>query len=339
MIGFVLVLIIIVLIGSMISSAANRAISGELFDGFSKPPRSKPEFISSKPKRITQEEYDYHELNYREFNRGIDATTSKTAKSALERLEDGYASVKDLVPQISAECYEEDIEELRSWVEDLVFEEWGEKAENTIYQFLGLYFDILALQATDATKAASIKGRCLTKFDSFSQFTEKTINENKRHIEPSYLRNKAKELLRTLYIECAEEYSPLPCHIVFGSHDSLSSLRQQFTKNMDDHIASMKTQAKKEVTAKEPTAQKKENITVAKTNSMTSASSTYTPLIKYLKSTNQEFVDKSPKGGALYFFSQAAADHATALGYKVAYAPNGTKGTGHRPAWYVRLPE
>lgn len=64
----------------------------------------------------------------------------------------------------------------------------------------------------------------------------------------------------------------------------------------------------------------------------------YKELIHRFNQDGIEYVDKTINGGSLYFFTEDAANLATELGYKVAYAPNGTKGTGHRPAWYARLP-
>ena len=55
-----------------------------------------------------------------------------------------------------------------------------------------------------------------------------------------------------------------------------------------------------------------------------------------LKGRNLEYVDKTSAGGALYFFSSEIADELKQKGFAGSYAPNGTKGTAHRAAWFVK---
>ena len=55
-----------------------------------------------------------------------------------------------------------------------------------------------------------------------------------------------------------------------------------------------------------------------------------------LRDTGLEYVDKTESGGSLYFFDETIADSLKQEGYSVFYAPNGTKGTKHRAAWFVK---
>ena len=61
----------------------------------------------------------------------------------------------------------------------------------------------------------------------------------------------------------------------------------------------------------------------------------YEAALKYLKDSQFEYVDKTAKGGSLYFFDKGASQHLKGAGYTVLFAKNGTKGTGNRPAWFV----
>ena len=60
-------------------------------------------------------------------------------------------------------------------------------------------------------------------------------------------------------------------------------------------------------------------------------------LIRHFDEEGIEYVDKTASGGGLYFFSEAEAGSLKEKGYPVGYAENGTKGTGHRPAWYIKF--
>ena len=60
-------------------------------------------------------------------------------------------------------------------------------------------------------------------------------------------------------------------------------------------------------------------------------------LIRHFDEEGIEYVDKTASGGGLYFLSEAEAGSLKEKGYPVGYAENGTKGTGHRPAWYIKF--
>lgn len=63
----------------------------------------------------------------------------------------------------------------------------------------------------------------------------------------------------------------------------------------------------------------------------------YRELIRHFDEEEIEYVDKTVNGGSLYFFSESEAEHLKKKDYPVFYAKNGTKGTDHRPAWYIKL--
>lgn len=60
-------------------------------------------------------------------------------------------------------------------------------------------------------------------------------------------------------------------------------------------------------------------------------------LIKHFVENNMEYIDKTDKGGAIYFFDEAASKELALKGYKVQYAQNGSKSTSGRAAWYIRM--
>lgn len=63
----------------------------------------------------------------------------------------------------------------------------------------------------------------------------------------------------------------------------------------------------------------------------------YKELIRHFGEEGIEYVDKTASGGSLYFFSDTEAENLKSKDYHVFYAEKGTKGTEHRPAWYIKL--
>lgn len=63
----------------------------------------------------------------------------------------------------------------------------------------------------------------------------------------------------------------------------------------------------------------------------------YRELIRHFDEEGIDYVDKTVSGGSLYFFSDKEAESLKKKGYPVMFAEKGTKGTDHRPAWYVKI--
>lgn len=89
----------------------------------------------------------------------------------------------------------------------------------------------------------------------------------------------------------------------------------------------MADEAEKDETEKEET---EENISDSNTIGI------YSELIRYFDENGVEYIDKTTSGGSLYFFDKAEAENLKNKKYRIFFAPNGTKGTDHRPAWYIK---
>lgn len=63
----------------------------------------------------------------------------------------------------------------------------------------------------------------------------------------------------------------------------------------------------------------------------------YRELIQHFDEEGIDYVDKTVSGGSLYFFSDTEAESLKKKGYPVMFAEKGTKGTDHRPAWYIKI--
>ena len=62
-------------------------------------------------------------------------------------------------------------------------------------------------------------------------------------------------------------------------------------------------------------------------------------IVRHFTDESIEYIDKTEKGGSLYFFDEQAAKDLQSKGYSVRFAEKGTKGTEHRAAWYITFKE
>lgn len=62
-------------------------------------------------------------------------------------------------------------------------------------------------------------------------------------------------------------------------------------------------------------------------------------VVRHFEDEGIEYIDKTEKGGGLYFFSKQIADELKNKGYSVYYTENGSKSTDFRAAWYLSFKE
>ena len=62
----------------------------------------------------------------------------------------------------------------------------------------------------------------------------------------------------------------------------------------------------------------------------------YHDILSRMKKGNIEYIDKSKAGGGLYFFDNAFALDLIQAGYPIRRAPDGTKSTSGKAAWFLR---
>lgn len=60
-------------------------------------------------------------------------------------------------------------------------------------------------------------------------------------------------------------------------------------------------------------------------------------MIELFRDRGLEYVDKTAQGGGFYFFNETMAEELKIQKCHVSYAPNGTKNTEGRPAWFVKF--
>lgn len=65
----------------------------------------------------------------------------------------------------------------------------------------------------------------------------------------------------------------------------------------------------------------------------------YDAIVRHFTDDGIEYIDKTEKGGSLYFFDERVAEELQTKGYSVRFTEKGTKGTEHRAAWYITFKE
>ena len=60
-------------------------------------------------------------------------------------------------------------------------------------------------------------------------------------------------------------------------------------------------------------------------------------MLELFRDRGLEYVDKTAQGGGFYFFNKPMAEELKIQKCHVSYAPNGTKSTEGRPAWFVKF--
>lgn len=197
---------------------------------------------SSEREKKRKKEADYHELNYRQFNRGMDTTNLKTAKDALYKLEIGYKEISSHVDSLSASCYREDIRDVRSNIDAIVEEKWARKAEKILDNFLSTYYLITNPEFSNIEQAHRSKSKCLHQYDAYWEWTRKMHEENRDSLGCLNLWNEAKEMFQDAFSDYASEEDK---YIL--QHDSYTSMRQRIEKRLSDCINAMQPEYKRKM--------------------------------------------------------------------------------------------
>lgn len=60
-------------------------------------------------------------------------------------------------------------------------------------------------------------------------------------------------------------------------------------------------------------------------------------MVELFRDRGLEYVDKTAQGGGFYFFNEPIVEELKIQKCRVSYAPNGTKSTGGRAAWFIKF--
>lgn len=193
---------------------------------------------SIKHEREKKKAAEYHEQNYKQYNRGVDAKSLTSAKDALHQLESGYGEIKGIVSKASASCYEEDIRDVRSNIDSLVEERWSKKAEKILDDFLSAYSLITNPTFTNIEQAYRSKEKCLRQYDAYWEWTRKMHEENRDSLGNLNLWNEAKKMFRDAFGKYAADED----RGILNWNDG--STRQRIEKRLSDCIYAMQPEYK-----------------------------------------------------------------------------------------------
>lgn len=195
--------------------------------------------------RMREDEIRYHELNQKQYERGTNASSLSTAKDALWQLESGYDAIKDNISSNSRWCYQMDIEDVRSNVEDIALEKWQEKAEKILDEFIAAYVLITNPTFADVEKAYRAKDKCIRKYDAYWEWTQRVHDENAAYFSKLNLWDEARNMFRERFCDNAEPGDH--AMLVWGMPGSTST-RENIKKKLSECIRTMEPEYRKKMT-------------------------------------------------------------------------------------------
>lgn len=265
-----------------------------------------------------QEFVRHYELSQKLYDKAMNTSSLSTARECYTQLNASYTNVRDYVDRNSRSCFEDDIREVRSCAEDLAQEKWNDGAEKYLSEIECLLSCVMASNYQEVTQAKKNSCRILKLYDSYWEWTRKCHEDNHSLWSRINIWDIAKDMMSAVLGDGFTCWN--------DSNYGHPSVRAQLERCLSDRIASLQSKEKKV-----PRRKAEKLMIEPKPKLIRDA------VIRHFDEEGIEYVDKTSVGGSLYFFAEAIANDLAAKGYQVHFAENGTKGTGHRPAWYIRF--
>lgn len=265
-----------------------------------------------------QELVQHYKLSQKLYDKATNTSSLSTARECYTQLNASYALVRDYADRNSRSCFEDDIQEVRSCAEDLAQEKWSDKAEKYLSEIEYLLSCVTVSSSQDVAQAKKDRNKILRLYDSYWDWTRKCYEDNHSLWSRINIWDVAKDMMSVVLGDKFTCWN--------DSGYGHSSVRAQLERHLSNSIASRQPEKKKAPRrkAEKPMIEPKPKLL-------------HDAMIHHFDEEGIEYVDKTSAGGSLYFFAEAVANDLTTKGYQVHFAENGTKGTGHRPAWYIRF--
>lgn len=265
-----------------------------------------------------QEFVRHYELSQKLYDKAMNTSSLSTARECYTQLNASYALVRDYVDRNSRSCFEDDIQEVRSCAENLAQEKWSGRAEKYLSEIERLLSCVMASNSQDVTQAKKDCCIILKLYDSYWDWTRECHEDNRSLWSRINIWDVAKDMMSAVLgngFTCWNDSG-------YGH----PSVRAQLECRLSDHIVSLQSKEKK------APRRKAEKLMIEPKPKLL-----HDAVIRHFDEEKVEYVDKTSVGGSLYFFAEAVANDLTEKGFQVHFAENGTKGTGYRPAWYIRF--
>lgn len=121
---------------------------------------------------------EYHKQNQKLTDKGSSTQNYNVAKNCLSDLESGYHEIKDYVGSNSRSCYEDDIVEVRSNIESIVFDKWDSKTHSILAKIEEKYGLLMNCTFSDVEEAYRAQSQILKLYDSYWDYTREFYEEH-----------------------------------------------------------------------------------------------------------------------------------------------------------------
>lgn len=139
---------------------------------------------------------EYYKQNQKLTNIGISTQNYNVAKDCLRDLESGYREIKDYVGNNSRSCYEDDIAEVRSNIESIVFDKWDRKTYSILEKLEDKYALLMECTFSDVDEAFKTGKDILKLYDSFWDYTREFYDEHSSDLVHIRLWDEARDKIK-----------------------------------------------------------------------------------------------------------------------------------------------
>ena len=257
---------------------------------------------------------DFYELQNRCGDKAMSSGSISTVAGMIDKYSGAYRQNAAFLNEREKAFYRSDMSELQSHLSALEEDAYQRKADPKLQRFCDCYCSIRD-ENLDPQTLRQLKKRCVNLWQSFFAIP---LEEYRTAIYPkSYLR----AFLGDDYDPCMESHEALERKLDMMIRAKPSSLKQ-------------KSPPAKPVKSISPPSSPVTRVANSAVFPRHNAEPRERP-VRLLQEWNIPFIDMTPRGGRLYFFDPEAARELKERGYGVRYAPNGSKSTGNKPAWYI----
>lgn len=138
----------------------------------------------------------YYEQNRKLTNKGVSTQNYNVAKNCLRDLESGYHGVKGIVGSNSRSCYEDDIAEVKSNIESIVFDKWDRKTYTILEKLEDKYVLLMECTFSDVDEAFKAGKDILKLYDSFWDYTREFYDEHRSDLVHIRLWDEARDKMK-----------------------------------------------------------------------------------------------------------------------------------------------
>lgn len=199
---------------------------------------------SSVKRKAEREMYD---VERKEGNAGYDAKTSMSAGKHLKSLTTDYEQHKERLSKKTQNICESTISDMRDNFEILIADEWKEKADKTLCEFLSMFGDIANATFANVDKAYKLKSKCLSSYDRYWEITREFAGKETSVTGHTAIWDQAKAHFIKEFL--SNDYFAGNQGIQFWGSTKASNVspREQIDKKLTEYIETMRPEYKRKM--------------------------------------------------------------------------------------------